>query len=137
MHMQLHQRQEASDFGCVSVRTCGMEANCELQHRTKVNSRKGGQTWVSTRGSVTPYFQSRSGGSESGGGRKSWAPYPVRAPRARKTVGWVVMPGRRLGIFLCIGHAGSRQPANPEVQSDRLVVAWKPINVGGAKGATS
>ncbi len=42
-HMQLHECQEVSGFGHVSARTCGVEANCKLQHRMKMNSRKAGR----------------------------------------------------------------------------------------------
>ena len=53
-----------------------MEANCVLQHRTKVNSRAGRSVWVSVPRNATPYFQSRQDGIESGGGRKSWTLTP-------------------------------------------------------------
>jgi hypothetical protein len=39
--------------------------------------------------------------------------------------------------ILWFGQAGSRQPANPEMQSDRPIVVMKPGNAGGVKGTTS
>ena len=53
-----------------------MEANCEPQHRTKVNSRKAVLPWVSVLENATPYFQSWAGRSESGSGGKSWSLTP-------------------------------------------------------------
>jgi hypothetical protein len=125
MHKQLH----------ATARSCGMEADCKLQHRTKVNSRRGIPAWVSMRRNVTPYFQSWQRSRESGRGRKGWEPYPVRAPRVhvsgRPGSDAKLMPGENLD-WNC------RQPAatNLDVQSDCPIVARNRVKARGAKGTT-
>ncbi len=137
MHMQLRECQEASDFGHVSVRTCGMEANCEPQHRTKVKSRKavrpGPARWevscpISSRGRKV--LRTAAAGSlgllphESSPGPKPWSMRQRCRVYARRYSG--------------VGFAGRLRAIQPQnLQSDRLVVVMKPGNAGGARETTS
>ncbi len=84
MHMQLHECRGASDSGHSPVRACGMEANCEPELRTKVNSHRGIPVWVNVLRTVTPYFQSWQASSESGCGGKSWSLTPRELLRSIK-----------------------------------------------------
>src|ERR1035441_7766465 len=97
MHMQLHQCQEASDFGHLSVRTCGMEANCELQHRTKVNSRKAVRPGLARRLVRRP-ISSRSRKVVRAAAAGSLGLLPHESSSGPKTVGWAAMLDRCPGI---------------------------------------
>lgn len=96
-----------------------MEAASELQHRTKVNVGTGRPVWVSVRSNATPDIQSRQDGRRRGGGRK--------------------ICDLTLGDLHGSGNAGRTvgdDGPTPGEKSDRLTVAMKPSNAGGAKGAT-
>ena len=102
------------------VRACGMEARNEAQHRMKMNPCAGRTIWASAPTSVTPDFQSRTCGSGGGGGAKF----------LRITLGDL------FGSAIC-GRPGRKVGTMSGEKSDRLIVALKPSNAGGAKGATS
>ena len=101
------------------ARGCGMEAGSEAQHRTKVNPCAGRTTWVSVLRDATPDIQSWSYGSGGGGGAK------LRG----------LTPGDLLGSAMS-GRGACEGTPTPGEKSDRLIVAMKPGNAGGAKGAT-
>ena len=100
------------------ARACGMEACSEAQHRTRVNPCAGCWSWVSVPRIATPNIWSRSNGTGGGGAK-----------------------------FLCLtlgdlpesGDGRRGRKAGPMLgeKSDRLIVAMKPGNAGGAKGATT
>ena len=96
-----------------------MEAGSQAQHRTRVNPYAGRSTWVSVPSNATPDFQSRSKGIGGGGGAK------LRG----------LTPGDLLGSA-ARGRTARKGWPTPGEKSDRLVVALKPGNAGGAKGAT-
>jgi len=103
-----------------AARTCGMEARGKPQHRAKAKPRKAGPIWVSVPGSATPDIQPRRDGSGDGGG------------------GTLLI--LTLGDLFGSAESGRPQGGNdarpmPGEKSDRLVVARKPGNAGGAKGA--
>jgi hypothetical protein len=104
---------------CAAVRSGGMEARSESQHRTKVKPRKAGPTWVSVHSNATPYFQSWRDGSGDGGGETSFILTPRELPWPANAVDLTATSGRRL-----------------VEKSDHLVVVTKPGNAGGAKGVT-
>jgi hypothetical protein len=96
-----------------------MEAGSELQHRTRVNVRKGRSVWVSEHLIVTPDIQSRQNGSRRGRGRKVYGFTLGDLPRS-------VHDGKVIGdddLML-------------KEKSDHLIVVMKPRNGGGAKGVT-
>jgi hypothetical protein len=95
-----------------------MEAEGEPQHRTRVNPRKAGLTWESVLGNATPNIQSRQDGIEGGSGGTSF----------------VLTQGdlRRSGNGRT--EEGNDDGPMPAEKSDLLVVAMKPVKVGGAKG---
>lgn len=101
------------------VRGCGMEARNEPQHRTRVNPCAGRLVWVSVPLNATPGIQSRQDGIGGGGGGKSC----------------VLTLGDLLGSALSGRHVRDGEPTSGE-KSDRPIVAVKPGNSGGAKGAT-
>lgn len=103
----------------VPARGCGMEAASEPQHRTRVNSGAGRSVWVSMHRNATPDIQRRQDGSRSGGGGKEH----------RLTPGDLSGSSKRGRDF------GDVDP-KPREKSDRPIVALKPGNAGGAKGAT-
>ena len=96
-----------------------MEAASELQHRTQVNVGIGRPVWVSVRFNATPDIQSRQDGRRRGGGRKT----------CDLTLGDLHGSGND-------GRTVGDDGPMPEEKSDRLIVAMKPGNAGGAKGAT-
>ena len=112
-------RESNVNSNCGTARFRGMEAASEPQHRTEVNSRAGRSVWVSVRSNATPSSQSRQDGSGSGGGGKT----------CDLTLGGLH------GSGLAGRTAGDGGPT-PMEKSDRLIVATKPGNAGGAKGAT-
>jgi hypothetical protein len=69
--------------GVGSVRTRGMEAVGEVQHRMRMKLRKADLSWVSSRRRATPDIQSRQICTGDGGGTKTFIPDPVRTPRVR------------------------------------------------------
>ncbi len=96
-----------------------MEAGSELQHRTKVNARKGRSVWVSEHWIVTPDIQSRQNGSRRGRGRK--------------------VCGLTLGDLhrsVNDGKVIGDDDLTLTEKSDYLIVVMKPRNGGGAKGVT-
>ncbi len=102
-----------------SARRCGMEARSEPRHRTRVNPCAGRSTRVNERLSAMPEIQSGWSGSGGGGRGKSCALTRGDLP----------------------GSATSGRPVGDDgttsgEKSDRLIVALKPGNAGGAKGAT-
>jgi hypothetical protein len=116
---QLHEEQtdhEVVNF--FAARTCGMEAEGKPQHRTRVNPRKAGLTWVSVPGTATPNIQSRQDGIEGGGGGTSFVLTQGDLRRSDS--------GRT-------GEGNDDRPM-PVEKSDLLIVARKPAKVGGAKG---
>jgi hypothetical protein len=64
-----------------------MEAEGEPQHRTKVNPRKAGLTWVSVPGIATPDIQSWQDGIEDGGGGTSFVLTQGSLCRSARAVG--------------------------------------------------
>lgn len=118
---QLHEAQRVEPTPVVSAaRTCGMEARGKPQHRAKANPREAGPTWASVLRNATPGIQPRRDGIGDGGG------------------------GTLLILTLgdLSGSAGSGRPQGgndarpmPGEKSDRPIVASKPGNSGGAKGA--
>ena len=70
---QLHEeRKGVEPVGSFAARPCGMEAEDAPQHRTRVNPRKAGLTWVSVPGTATPDIQSWQDGIEGGSGGTSF-----------------------------------------------------------------
>jgi hypothetical protein len=69
LHEETDDREAIRSF---AVRPCGMEAEGEPQHRTRVNPRKAGLTWVSVPGTATPDIQPWQDGIEDGGGGTSF-----------------------------------------------------------------
>ena len=69
LHEEMDDREVVDSF---AVRPCGMEAEGEPQHRTRVNPRKAGLTWVSVPGTATPNIQPWQDGIEDGGGGTSF-----------------------------------------------------------------
>jgi len=118
---QLHEIERVEATPVVfAVRPCGMEARGKPQHRMRMKPRKAGLAWASVPGNATPDIQPRQDGSGDGGGGTSLI----------------------LTLGDLFGSAGSGRPQGgndarsmPEEKSDRLVVASKPGNAGGAKGA--
>ena len=96
-----------------------MEACSEAQHRTKVNPCAGRTTWASGPPTATPDIRLWSYGIGGGGGAKISCLTP--------------------GDLLASAASGRRRrkalPTGQE-KSDRPIVALKPGNAGGAKGAT-
>jgi hypothetical protein len=95
-----------------------MEARGQAQHRTQVNPREAGPTWVSELGVVTPDVQSWRDGI--GGGRG--------AKRSGLTLGDLPGPARADPLPSPEGGPGTGQ------KSDHPIVARKPVKAGGAKG---
>ena len=112
-------RESTVNSNCGIVRFRGMEAASELQHRTQVNAGSGRPVWVSVRSNATPDIQSRQDGRRRGGGRKT----------CDLTLGDLYGSGKA-------GRTVGDDGPMPEEKSDRLIVARKPGNAGGAKGAT-
>ena len=118
---QLHEVERVEETpGARAVRPCGMEARGKPQHRTKVKPRKAGPVWVSVLGSATPDIQPRRDGIGDGGG------------------GTLLI--LTLGDLFGSAVSGRPQGGNdarpmPGEKSDRPIVARKPGNSGGAKGA--
>ena len=104
---------------CLTVRTRGMEARSEPQHRTQVNLRKAGLIWVSVPPSATPDIQSWQDGIGGGGGGTLLV----------LTLGDLFESAKG-------GRAGRNVGTKLGEKSDRLTVAMKPGNAGGAKETT-
>ena len=104
-----------------SVRSGGMEALDEPQHRAKANLRKAVETWVSVPSNVTPEIQSRSRGTGGGGGG-------TLSVLTQGDLQGSASSGR--------GGGGNDDPTKPMKKSDHLIVVMKPGNSGGAKGVT-
>jgi hypothetical protein len=104
-----------------AVRSCGMEALGEPQHRTKVKLRKALGIWVSVLVYVTPDIQSRSLGSGAGGGGTL-----------------CVLTQGDLMVSTSCGTRGedNNDPWMRHEKSDHLIRALKPGNAGGAKEVT-
>jgi len=64
-----------------------MEAEDAPQHRTRVNPRKAGLTWVSVPGTATPDIQSRQDGIEGGSGGTSFVLTQGGLCRSARAVG--------------------------------------------------
>jgi hypothetical protein len=95
-----------------------MEAESEPQHRTRVNPRKAGLTWVSVPGTATPDIQPWQDGIEGGGGGTSFVLTQGGLRRSDS--------GR--------AEEGNDDHPMPAEKSDLPIVARKPAKVGGAKG---
>ncbi len=119
----------ASEGNCMNVRTCGMEAVNEPQHRTKVNLQAGWLTWVSVPRYVTPGIRSRSIGSGGGSGGTSLRLTPGDLERSNQ---WGSNHAEL--VRLLVGNDHSQMLFE---KSDYLVIVTKPGNAGGAKGITS
>ena len=109
-------RRSRSSF---AVRSCGMEARGEPQHRTQVKPRKAGPAWVSVLRSATPDIQPRRDGIGDGGGGTLFV--------------------LTLGDLHGSASSGRRQGGNDELlmsaeKSDHPIRALSPGNAGGAKG---
>ena len=106
-----------------AVRTCGMEAGCEPQHRTQVNLYAG-----------FPDLGERA--------RKRDAQYPsvaVGVLEAGAAGHFSTLPQEISIDPRLIGKArgGNDECLRSMEKSDHPKVAWKPGNAGGAKGVTS
>jgi len=119
----------ASESNCMNVRTCGMEAVSEPQHRTKVNLQAGRLVWASGPSTVMPNIRSWPDGSGGGRGGTSLCLTPGDLDRSKRSSLWTGSLGR-------LNEGNDREPMLIE-KSDHLVVATKPGNAGGAKGMTS
>jgi hypothetical protein len=73
--------------GLCAARPCGMEAEDAPQHRTRVNPRKAGLTWVSVPGTATPDIQPWQDGIEGGGGGTSFVLTQGGLCRSARAVG--------------------------------------------------
>lgn len=104
----------------VPVRACEMEARSETEHRTKVNPCAGTTEWVSVPANATPDFQSYPYGNGGGGAVKFLC----------LTLGDLCKSG-------ATGRNGRETAPMLAEKSDRPIVATKPVNAGGAKGATT
>jgi hypothetical protein len=86
---QLHEgRKGVEPVRSFAARPCGMEAEDEPQHRTRVNPRKAGLTWVSVPGTATPDIQPWQDGIEGGGGGTSFVLTQGGLRRSARAVGW-------------------------------------------------
>jgi hypothetical protein len=85
LHEETDDREAIRSF---AVRPCGMEAEGEPQHRTRVNPRKAGLTWVSVPGTATPDIQPWQDGIEDGGGGTSFVLTQGGLCRSATAVGW-------------------------------------------------
>ena len=135
-HMQLHECQEVSDLGHLFARTCGVEANCEPQHRMQVNSRKAVRHGLARRGVRRPISRrGRMVVRAAAAGSLGLLPHESSlGPEYRST-------GQRCSVYARrysgVGFAGRlRAIQYRNWRSDRLVVALRPGNAGGAKGTT-
>ena len=116
---QLHAGlMDSASVGSFAARSCGMEAEDAPQHRTRVNPRKAGLTWVSVPGTATPDIQPWQDGIEDGG------------------VGtlFTLIQGDLCGSASAVGQkeVNDDRPMRAE-KSDLLIVARKPAKAGGAK----
>ncbi len=134
-----------------SVRSCGMEALDEPQHRTKVKLRKAFEVWVSVPSYVTPDIQSRPRGS--GDGRSGTLRVLTQGELPGSRTVWRVERRRRLerdvrdrGDKACshdIRVGGKKATTthrclgNEREKSDHPITVRKPGNSGGAKGVTT
>lgn len=143
-HMQLHECQEVSGLRHLPVRACGVEANCELQHRTKVNSRKAGRPGLDRLGALRP-ISSCGRHVVRAGAAGSLGPLPRENPLGPKAVESLAMGIQCPRVSFESNNGMGNHPwltSSPsddsgDVLSDRLIVALKPRNGGGAKGTTS
>ena len=100
-----------------------MEAGDESLDRAKANLRKAVETWVSVPANAKPNTQPWSGCSGGGVARN-----PVHLTRGGLLGSATHHRGRWEGQ--------ANDPPTCQENPDRPVVAWKPGNAGGAKGAT-